>query len=54
MRIAILTDTDRVYVEFPNDVFRLLLITYIRKYNGDVNLAMDQIEQELKELTITK
>lgn len=53
MRYAILTDTDKVFVEFSESTFRELLKTYLPKNNNDVDRAMDQIREELKQLTIT-
>lgn len=53
MRYAILTDTDKVYVEFPEDIFRQMLKTYLARNSNDVDKAMDQIRKELKQLTIT-
>lgn len=53
MRIAILTQTDKVFVEFPEETFRKMLKTYVSKFEGDIDKAMDQIEKELKQLTIT-
>lgn len=53
MRFAILTNTDKVFVEFPEDIFRQMLKTYLHKNDNDVDKSMDQIKEELKQLTIT-
>lgn len=53
MRYAILTDTDKVFVEFPESTFRELLKNYLPKNGNDVDKTMDQIKEDLKRLTIT-
>lgn len=53
MRYCILTDTDKVFVEFPEDTFRQMLKNYLPQNNNDVDRAMDQIRDELRQLTIT-
>jgi len=53
MRYAILTDNDKVFVEFPEPIFRNMLKSYLSKNDNNVDAAMDQITEELKQLTIT-
>jgi len=53
VRIAILTESDDVYVAFPEETFRELLKTYFQR-TGDIDAALDQIIIDLKKQTLYK
>jgi len=50
LKIAIINDDGRVYVEFDPDTFRKLLKAYLKKMK-DIDKALDQIILELKDKT---
>jgi hypothetical protein len=53
MKIAILTNTNNVFVEFNEQTFRELLKTYFAQ-TQDIDKALDAIIVALKEQTVVK
>lgn len=54
MRAAIVYNEDNVFVEFPPQVFASLLKTYLARYQGDVDQALEAIVVDLKKQTLYK
>ena len=50
IRIAILFEDNKVWIEFTPAKFRELLKTYYKKYK-DIDLALDAIEKDIKDQT---
>ena len=53
MRIAVITEQNETYVEFPPDVFVDLLETYFEK-SGSIKEAMEAVIIDLKQQTLYK
>ena len=53
MRIAILYEDKRIYVEFESDKFKELLNKYFNKFKS-LDEALDQIVKDLKDLAQRK
>lgn len=47
MRIAILYEDKKIYIEFSEEKFRKLLNEYYDKY-GSIDLALDEIVKQIK------
>jgi hypothetical protein len=53
MRLAIIDDNDRVYVEYSTEVFRKLLIKYFEEFK-DLDRAFEEVITQLRNLTLRK
>jgi len=54
MRLAVIYNKKDVYIEFPPEKFKELLKQYLKKFNGDVDKAMNEIGLEIKRAIIRK
>jgi len=53
MRLAILYEDDRVWIEFSPEKFRKLLNQYFEKHKN-IDLALDKIIEDIKKETLNK
>lgn len=53
LKLAILFENSKVWIEFSPDKFRELLKKYFKKYKS-IDLALDQIIKDIKKETFTR
>ncbi len=54
MKIAILYNDNKIYVEFETEQFKTLLKEMLKQTNGDIDKAFEQIIKLLKHKTLIK
>jgi len=53
MRLAIIDESDKVFVEYDAQVFKKLLVKYAEEW-GSVEKAFDLVVDDLKKLTLRR
>jgi len=53
VRLAIVDENDKVYVEYDTEVFKKLLVKYAAEW-GSVEKAFDLVVDDLKKLTLRR